>query len=71
MACTANHDLGLPQSRHWCEKNFGCSTPLFICIGRAEEQGMDPRRVGSDLGGGGVAFSFNFNLSYASLVLGP
>ena len=56
MACAANHDLGLPQSRHWCETNLGCSSPLFTHIGRVEKfggGGMDPRRVGLGAGGGG------------------
>ena len=54
MACTANHDSGLPQSRHWCETNFGCSSPLFTRIGRVEKLGggVDPRRVGLGAGGG-------------------
>ena len=71
MARTANHDSGLPQWRHWCETNFGCSSPLFTRIGRVEKLGGGdgPAEGGFGRGGGG-AFSFNFNLSNASLVLG-
>ena len=67
MACTANHDSGLPQSRHWCATNFGCSSPLFTRIGGG---GDGPAEGGFGRRGGGDAFSFNFNLSNASLVLG-
>ena len=65
MACTANHDSGLPQSRHWCATNFGCSSPLITRI-----RGGEWTRGGWVWApGGGDAFSFNFNLSNASLVL--
>ena len=56
MACTANHDSGLPQLRHWCETNFRCLSPPFTRIGRVEKfggaGGGDPRRVGLGAGGG-------------------
>ena len=74
MACAANHDSGLPQSRHWCETNFGCSSPLFTHIERVEKfgggDGPAEGGFGRRRGGGRDAFFFNFNLSNASVVPG-
>ena len=55
MACTANHDSGLPQSRHWCENFFRLfNSALHPHLGSGRiGVGMDPQRVGSDPGGGG------------------